>query len=191
VHKLRFAVIGIDHSHIYAQVDALVDAGAELVSFLAEDCALSRNFQTRYPYVRPAREIQTILEDPSIPLIVSATTNSTRATLGISVMRYAKDFMVSRAGFTLGTGGFLEIRKNRDLTGRPMRNHLSLVSQTGIYYFDCGGYPCPYAKQFIDDVLNRTDTAVRQQHCFLASRLALEAQDIASRTRRSTMQGDT
>ena len=32
---LRFAAIGINHDHIYAQVDSLLKAGGELVSFHA------------------------------------------------------------------------------------------------------------------------------------------------------------
>jgi hypothetical protein len=34
----------------------------------------------------------------------------------------------------------------------------------------------PYGEQLVDDVLNRTETAMTQRHCFLATELALLAQ---------------
>jgi hypothetical protein len=37
----------------------------------------------------------------------------------------------------------------------------------------------PYGKQLVDDVLNRTETAVPQKHTFLASELSIRAQDQA------------
>jgi len=39
----------------------------------------------------------------------------------------------------------------------------------------------PFGGQFVDDVLNRTETAMTQEHCFLAMELALKAQKYASR----------
>jgi hypothetical protein len=37
----------------------------------------------------------------------------------------------------------------------------------------------PYGEQLISDVVNRTETAMTQDHCFLATELALTAQKIA------------
>jgi predicted dehydrogenase len=39
----------------------------------------------------------------------------------------------------------------------------------------------PYGGQLVDDVLNRTETAMRQTHCFLAMELALQAEKQAQR----------
>jgi hypothetical protein len=39
----------------------------------------------------------------------------------------------------------------------------------------------PYGEQLVDDVVNRTETAMTQAHCFLATELVLEAQAQASR----------
>jgi hypothetical protein len=39
----------------------------------------------------------------------------------------------------------------------------------------------PYGQRLIADVLNRTDTAMRQEHCFLATELALKAEALATR----------
>lgn len=76
----------------------------------------------------------------------------------------------------LGTEGFIEIRKNVDISGREGGNHLFLVDQKTTQYIDCSQEPLPYGKQLVDDVLNRTQTAMSQEHCFLATELALKAQ---------------
>jgi len=76
----------------------------------------------------------------------------------------------------LGTDGFIEIRKNVDIGGRAGGNHLFLVDQKETRYVDVTGQPLPYGEQLVDDVLNRTETAMSQEHCFLATEVALKAQ---------------
>ena len=48
-------------------------------------------------------------------------------------------------------------------------------------YVDSKDQPLPYGPQLVDDVLNRTETAMPQAHCFLAMELALRAQQQARR----------
>jgi predicted dehydrogenase len=81
----------------------------------------------------------------------------------------------------LGTDGFIEIRKNIDIAGRPGASHLFLVDQKETRYIDCSDTPLPYGDQLVADVLNRTDTAMPQAHCFLAMELVLKAQAQAQR----------
>ena len=81
----------------------------------------------------------------------------------------------------LGTEGFIEIRKNVDIGGRPGGNHLFLVDQKETRYVDCSQVALPYGQQLVDDVLNRTETAVPQAHTFLAMELALKAEAQAKR----------
>jgi predicted dehydrogenase len=81
----------------------------------------------------------------------------------------------------LGKNGYIEIRKNIDISGKPGGNHLFLVNSKGTEYFDCDDIVCPFGQQLVDDVLNRTETAMSQSHCFLASELALEGQAKAQR----------
>ena len=76
----------------------------------------------------------------------------------------------------LGTDGFIEIRKNVDIGGRPGGDHLFLVDQKETSYIDCHDVPLPYGTQLVSDVLNRTETAMPQAHCFLAAELVLRAQ---------------
>jgi predicted dehydrogenase len=83
--------------------------------------------------------------------------------------------------FVLGTEGYLEIRKNVDLAGRQGGNHLFWVDGQGTHYQDMADHDLPYGRQLIFDVLNRTETAMSQAHCFLASELALRAEAQATR----------
>ena len=76
----------------------------------------------------------------------------------------------------LGTEGFIEIRKNIDLAGREGGNHLFLTDQKETRYIDAKDTPLPYGQQLVDDIVNRTETAMSQEHCFLATELALKAQ---------------
>ena len=79
----------------------------------------------------------------------------------------------------LGTEGFIEIRKNVDIGGREGGNHLFLVDQKETKYIDCSKVPLPFGENFVNDILNRTETAMSQEHCLLATELALKAQKFA------------
>lgn len=326
--KIKFSVIGLNHGHIYGQVNAVIEGGGELVSFYAREQDLSEAFSKRYPQAKKAKSEKEILEDNSIQLVVSASIPADRAPLGIEVMKQGKDFMVDKPGiitlaqlkdvkrvqketkkiysimyserfgngatvkagelvksgaigkviqtiglgphrmnlksrpewffdkkffggilcdigshqcdqflfftgstraevagaqvgnlhypqypqfddfgdmtvrgdkgtgyirvdwFTpdglntwgdgrltiLGTDGFIELRKYTDLGGRAGGNHLFLVDQKETRYYDCSKEPLPYGEQLVNDIVNRTDTAMTQEHCFLATELALKAQ---------------
>ena len=81
----------------------------------------------------------------------------------------------------LGTDGYIEIRKNIDIAAHEGGNHLFLVDQKETRYFDCSKDPLPYGEQLVSDILNRTETAMTQDHCFLATELALTAQKKAKK----------
>jgi predicted dehydrogenase len=336
--SLKLSVIGVNHDHIYAQVEAARRGGGELISFYAKEPELAATFSKHYPDVKLAGSEKEILEDPSIKLILSASIPNERAPLGIEVMRHGKDFMVDKPGmtsleqlaevrstqkstqriysimyserlenrptvraaelvkagaigrvlqtigtgphrislterppwffereryggvlcdigshqfdqflyftnstkaeivasqignlnhpqypgledfgdvmlrgdhgtgyirvdwftpdglatwgdgrlFVLGTDGYFEIRKNIDIAGRNLGGHLFQVDQKGTHYIDCQDVPLPYGEQLINDVLDRTDTAMNQEHCFYAMELALKAEQQAQRIDRRT-----
>ena len=81
----------------------------------------------------------------------------------------------------LGSEGYIELRKNVDIAGREGGNHLFLVDGKGVRHMDARKVELPYGKQLVDDVLNRTETAMSQEHCFLATELALRAQRQATK----------
>lgn len=330
---IRFSVIGVNHGHIYGQVNCLLNAGATFVSWFAPEPELVAEFAPRYPQAKLARSEEEILNDPSIQLIVSAGIPCDRAPLGIRVMRAGKDYMTDKPGMTtlaqldevrrvqretgriysicyserfetrctvhagelvkqgaigkviqtvglgphlrrfhtrapwffekakyggilcdiashqfdqflyftnstqaeivasqignvhhpqypeledfgdvmlhgnggvgyvrvdwftpdglptwgdgrltiLGADGYIELRKYIDIMGKPGGEHLFLVDKSGMQYIDCKDKPLPYGSQLIHDVLNRTETAMAQEHCFLAMELALKAEAAAKR----------
>jgi predicted dehydrogenase len=81
----------------------------------------------------------------------------------------------------LGTEGYIEVRKNIDITGRDGANHLFLVNHKETKYIDCDDVPLTYGHQLVDDILNRTETAMPQDHCFYAAELSIKAQQQAKK----------
>lgn len=81
--------------------------------------------------------------------------------------------------FLLGTDGYIELRKNIDLAGRPGGSHLFLVDHHGTQHIDCSGVTLPYGAQLLADLRDRTETAIGQAHTFAACELALRAQAMA------------
>ena len=331
--NLKFAAIGLNHSHIYGQTKAMIDAGAELVAVHAEEDDLAAAYMKVYPQAKRAADERTILDDPSIKLIVSSITPDVRAAAAMEMMRAGKDVMVDKPGvitlerlaelrrvqaetkrifsvcyserfenratekasqlvaagaigkvvqtvglgphalnnnprpdwfyqrrryggilcdiaahqcdqflhFTgsteaqvvashianhanpdkpeledfgevllrgnrgtgyvrvdwytpkglgvwgdgrltiLGTEGYIEIRKYIDIGGRPGGDHLFLVDHNGTDRIDCTSVALPYGPRLMADVLDRTETAMPQAHCFLATELALKAEAMAVR----------
>jgi predicted dehydrogenase len=331
--RIKFAVIGVNHTHINSQVEAVLRGGGELGSVYASEPDLAAAFLKRFPQAKPARSEREILEDDAIQLVLSAAIPDERAPLGIRVMKHDKDYMADKPGITtldqlaevrrvqaqtrriysimyserfenratvragelvkagaigrvvqtiglgphrmapktrpawffdrprfggilcdigshqadqflyftgssraevvasqvgnlhnqqhptfedfgdmmlrgdggtgyirvdwftpdglttwgdgrliiLGTDGFIEVRKNFDIAGRPGGSHLFLVDQKDTRYIDCRDVPLPYGEQLVSDVVNRTETAMPQAHCFLATELVLKAQKQAQR----------
>jgi predicted dehydrogenase len=81
----------------------------------------------------------------------------------------------------LGTEGYIELRKYIDIAGKPGTDHLYLVNHEGPRHIDCSNVERPFGRQFLDDVRNRTETAMPQERCFNAMKLALTAQQMAER----------
>ena len=86
--------------------------------------------------------------------------------------------------FILGTEGTIELRKYIDIAGRPGGDHLFIVDRKSVRHMDCSGTKIVYGEQLRDDVLDRTETAMPQKHCFQAMEIALKAQAQATAHRR-------
>jgi predicted dehydrogenase len=331
--RIKFSVIGINHGHIYSQVDAVIRGGGQLMSLYAKEPDLVAEFTKKYPHVKIAKSENEILEDKSIQLVLSAAIPVERAGIGIRTMQHGKDYMSDKPGITsleqlaevrriqkqtgriysimyserfenkatikagdlvkagaigkvvqtiglgphrmsadtrpkwffdrkyyggiitdigshqfdqflfltnsnkaeivtsrtgnaahpqypnfedfgdvlihgngatgyirvdwftpdglktwgdgrltvLGTEGYIEARKNIDIAGREGGSHLFLVNGKDTQYIDCKDVELPYGKQLVDDIINRTETAMTQEHCFLATELALKAQKNAQK----------
>lgn len=334
--KIKFAVININHPHIYGMTSAIKRGGGELVALYAKEEDLAAAYLKSYPEAKRVSSEQEILEDPSIHLVLSSGIPDERAPLGIRVMKHGKDYLTDKPGiitleelaevrkvqkqtkriysimyserlenkgtekasqlvkqgaignviqtinlaphrisnkfgtsglavrpdwfwdkkryggiltdigshqfdqylhftnstsaevlmsqvgnvhfpqaplfedfgdvmlrgngglgyirvdwFTpdgldtwgdgrltiLGTDGYIEVRKNTDiLSTNKGGNHLYLVNKKEMLHMDCNNETLPFGPLFVDDVLNRTEVAMSQAHCFLATELALKAQ---------------
>ena len=98
--RIKFAVIGVNHSHVNGQVQTVTRGGGQLVSFFAKEPELAAAFSKRFPDAKLARSEQEILDDPNIQLIVSAAIPNERAPLGVRAMEHGKDFMVDKPAAT-------------------------------------------------------------------------------------------
>lgn len=98
--RIRFSAIGLNHDHIYGQVNLLQNSGGELVSFIADEDDLAGRFEKAYPQARRARNADEIFGDESIDLIASAAIPDQRAGLAVQAMRHGKDFFSDKPGMT-------------------------------------------------------------------------------------------
>ncbi|HVG26552.1 MAG TPA: hypothetical protein VM865_03015, partial [Acidobacteriaceae bacterium] len=99
-HKVRFAVCGMSHDHIYGMVGAIQRGGGELVLAQATEPDKVAAFKKRFPDVRWAANEEEVLHDSSIQLVLSSKIASERAPLGVRVMRSGKDFLSDKPGIT-------------------------------------------------------------------------------------------
>jgi predicted dehydrogenase len=79
----------------------------------------------------------------------------------------------------LGTEGYIELRKYVDVGGTDGTDHVILVNRQRCEKIDASGEPLPYFERLKTDILNRSETAMTQEHCFKVMELALHAQAMA------------
>lgn len=114
---IKFAAIGLNHSHIYGQVDCLLREGAELVAFHAPEDDLAADFGAKYPNAKRVADRRAILEDASIPLVLTAAIPADRAGIALEAMRHGKDVMSDKPGMTTFEQ-LAELRRVQAETGR-------------------------------------------------------------------------
>jgi len=70
--KIRFAITGLNHGHIYDMTNCMLDAGAEPVCFFAPEDDLAAQFAAAYPQIPRVETLAEILEDETIQLVLNA-----------------------------------------------------------------------------------------------------------------------
>jgi predicted dehydrogenase len=116
-HTIRFAVIGLDHSHINGITDTMRRSGGELVWVHSTIPEALADFQKRYAGVKVARSEDEILNDSSIQLVCSAAVPNLRAPLGVRAMRHGKDFLSDKPAIT-SLDQLAEVRRTVEETRR-------------------------------------------------------------------------
>jgi predicted dehydrogenase len=112
-----FAVSGINHPHIYGQVDAMLAAGCRLTGFFAPEDDLAAQFSKAYPQAGRVTDERAILDDPAVKLVVGAGIPAERAAMALRAMRAGKDVMVDKPGCTT-EAQLAELRRVQAETGR-------------------------------------------------------------------------
>ena len=77
--------------------------------------------------------------------------------------------------FITGTVGTIELRKYVDNEGRSGTDHLFLCDRQGTRYIDCTSEPITFFNKLVQDIQDRTETAISHAHAFTVCRLALDA----------------
>lgn len=114
---IKFAAIGINHNHIYGQVDCLLDAGAQFVSFHAVEDDLAEKFGAKYPQAKRVADPRAILEDPSVAVVLTSAIPADRAAISIAAMQHGKDVLTDKPGMTT-FAQLDELRRVQKETGR-------------------------------------------------------------------------
>lgn len=89
----------------------------------------------------------------------------------------------------MGTQGYIELRKNLDITGaKSGGEHLFITTNSSpTKYIDCNNtVGHPFFAAFIDDCLNRTENAMKQDYCLKAAEICLKAQAFADNLNMNT-----
>lgn len=76
----------------------------------------------------------------------------------------------------LGTEGYIELRKYVDVGNTEGTDRLILVNGDRCEYIDASDAGLPYFARVCDDIRNRTETAMTQEHVFKVCDLSLKAQ---------------
>lgn len=98
---LRFAAVGLDHRHIYDQVQSLLDVGGECVGYWTQGTPKTlEGFGKRFPSVPRVDDRRRFYDDASLALITCAAIPCDRAAHAIEAMRAGKDFMSDKPGVT-------------------------------------------------------------------------------------------
>jgi predicted dehydrogenase len=97
---VRFAAVGLDHSHAFDQVDGLLGEGCELVGLSSDepDSAIAQSSRQRWPDAPWVDDSGRLLQDPSIDLVVTAAVPDRRASIAIEALTNGKDIVADKPG---------------------------------------------------------------------------------------------
>lgn len=97
---MRFAVVGLNHNHVYAILSALLSVhDVELAAVVAAEDDLVTQFHTQYPDV-PRRDWPQVLADSSIELVACVAINADRGPLAVEALQAGKHVLVDKPAVT-------------------------------------------------------------------------------------------
>ena len=98
--SIKFAVIGLDHYHIFGMTAAVQRGGGKLAKFYATSPKAIADFRAKFGDIPLAKSEDEILNDKSIKLVCGAPIPDLRAPLGIRVMKAGKDYLSDKPAIT-------------------------------------------------------------------------------------------
>ena len=99
--ELTVAVVGVDHRHIYGQLQGMLDVGCRCAGWWTEgDPHPVEGFVKRFPDVPRVSDRRLLLDDPQVDLVLIADIPARRADRAIEAMRAGKDVMTDKPGCT-------------------------------------------------------------------------------------------
>ncbi|HZX07304.1 Gfo/Idh/MocA family oxidoreductase [Kribbella sp.] len=98
--NVRFAAVGLDHSHIFGQVAGLIRSGAEFVGMATDDpsAAVAVQLRERYPDVPFADDPDELIARDGIDVIVTAAVPDRRGPIAVAALRAGKDVVADKPG---------------------------------------------------------------------------------------------
>ena len=99
--KLKIAVMGAEHRHIFGQLKGMLDIGCECKGWWTEgENNISQDFFKKFPNIPRIFDKNILFNDPEISLILIADIPVKRASLAIECMKAGKDVMIDKPGCT-------------------------------------------------------------------------------------------
>ena len=99
--EMKVAVIGVDHRHIYGQLQGMLDAGCICAGWWTEGAPQpAEGFVKRFPDVPRVDDRRQLLDDPQVALVLTADVPARRAERAIEAMQAGKDVMTDKPGCT-------------------------------------------------------------------------------------------
>jgi predicted dehydrogenase len=116
---MRFAVIGIDHRHIFHMIGGLIEAGAECAGFVSTttDTKVLAGIRERFPDLKPVSDAGVFLDDPAVDIVITAAVPNERSAIAVAAMQAGKDVMTDKPGI-VDTRHLAQVEKVAKETGR-------------------------------------------------------------------------
>jgi predicted dehydrogenase len=99
-HDFNFAVVHMDHGHIFGMAKNLVQAGATCTHVFEPDSRKVKALRKQHPDVIVVDALEEILNHPDIDLVAAAAIPNLRGPLGVRVMEHGKDYFTDKTPFT-------------------------------------------------------------------------------------------
>ena len=122
-NKIKFAVCGMSHDHIYGMIGAVQRGGGELVAAWGGEEDKLAGFKKRFPDVKIVKTQDEIINDPQVQLVLTSQIANERAGICIRAMKTGKDALSDKPGITT-LDDLAKVRKDHCRDQTDLRHHV-------------------------------------------------------------------